>query len=348
MWRADPLHGRPSHDEGGCGGGGRSIVFAMLAIGIFLGAALTLGSFHVESPPGGGPSGLQPATVSINTHTFKTCNNQTACAAAGLSVAAYTSVMVLISADSTTAPSSVTSSPSETWTKEGKGYSSPLEDYNYEADNLSSTTLTVTVHYTASTTYAFDVVDLSEVTTVAFDAIGSVGTAIAATSMASVTTTQTEDIVFLNLVLDANESATANSGDTLLDQGAVGAFDMADFYEADSSSGAITLKATQTSVKYVANAIGLKSAAVPTAPTALTVGTVTTTSIALSWTRANGPDTDFDLDQASYAAGACGSYSNIYTGTAAADAATGLTTGHGYCFKVDQDNTTGATRSRRP
>ena len=83
------------------------------------------------------------------------------------------------------------------------------------------------------------------------------------------------------------------------------------------------------------------------APSSLAVGTVTTTTVSLTWTApttspSSGVISSYTVLQASYS-GSCGSYSTSYTGVSEPYTVTGLTSGSSYCFEVEAVDSGGSS-----
>ena len=82
-------------------------------------------------------------------------------------------------------------------------------------------------------------------------------------------------------------------------------------------------------------------ATLPAAPTGLTVGTATTSTITLSWTApttqpSSGVVTSYNVTRATYSGGSCGAYSTSYTAISGSPyTVTGLGSGSSYCFKIN-------------
>lgn len=333
----------------------RVLVYALacLLIGAGLSGGYGLVSTYAGSHRGSLPIG--PAFASVYKHTLKVCTSVTTCTTSGIAVLAYSTLLVFVdSQTSATAPSGISSSPSLTWTTDGDVSSTTSvnrESYVYHTDNVSAqASATVTVTYAASTTYYIGVVSISNTTTSSLDHIGtgvcgsvtSGSTSPFAVSWSTTVTASTNDVVFSTSISGNLASWTSITSTTIDTSGAV-AIDGSDNI---ASGGTITITSNAHSTSahitsfYCSIAVALKTASVPGAPTSLTLGAVTTSTVALTWTKSAGPIVNFTVDQASYGT-SCGAFSTHYSvGTTASYTVTGLSGGP-FCFQVDQWNSSG-------
>lgn len=228
--------------------------------------------------------------------------------------------------------------------------------YAFVEDNVVGTTgLKFTESNSAATNVVLMCVDFdTQNPNPSLDVIGSASTnAGSLTASASCTTTIDEDVVFLAVGTGASPTITASGGDVLLDTGAAGASNIisgADLYENQTTHGAITLSAAlSTSHPWAALALGIRPPPIPAAPTGLALGTVTATTIALTWTNPNtqgfalSNDTIYEFASSTCTGGPAASFST--GGSATTGTATGLSSATTYGFKVAAWNISGSTPS---
>lgn len=331
--------------------------------------AYELGAAH--SGKGSGSSGAAATVASVNTHTVKTCASLTTCTTTAISAADYSSILVFVTAKSVTAPSGISSSPSHSWTTEGHISSSTTsnrEVYAYLTDNVTSASTTVTVTFAASTIYDIFVIDIKGATTASVDSVGA-GTAGGVSlsntipGTASITTTATanvaNDVMFGACGINdtANRVAITDSGGTTVIDTAGGtgiqtAGDGDKPLGSATGSQSFTCKLTgpkNAGYQYACLALTIKSASVPRSPSSLSAGTITSTSIALSWVDGAGPVVNETVKTAPYTT-SCGSYTTHHStgGKMKAYTITGLSPGMRLCIEVTAWNTTGESLPSSP
>jgi fibronectin type III domain protein len=318
-----------------------ALVISLVLVGV--GSGLVLNHYYKprRADPTASPT---PDVVTVTHKTIKACTAVTTCVGTAVTIDAYSSLYVFVSAISGTGPSGITQSrgPAIGAADRHIAQASTAEEYVYHLDNESSgAAITVTVNFTASTTYTIGELDVANVRTVSFDAVGSGSTSSGSgTASDSVTTTVVNDLVLLGVSTGVTRAMAASGGDAAVQFTANGG----QFSQTDASTGSITLSATFTSTSWAAVAIAMQAASVPAAPISLAAGTVTTTTVPLTWSKAAGagPDVNNTVYVATYSSGACGAYSTVVSaGAVSAFTVTGLTTRTAYCFKVTQWNTTG-------
>jgi len=298
-------------------------------------------------PSQGTPSVIVTDQAAISTNTIKSCLSQTTCTTLGIATHTYDTVVLMVEAVSTTAPSGESGTPALTWVliAHVSHATTPLvESYIYSVDNITGqASQTATVTFAAGTIYAIQLMDVSSAYTVSKDAAGAGSVANSTAISTTVTTVKTNDLVLLATGGNKNTTLALN-GDSLLSKTNVGAFTAGALYAVDASTGSYTITGTLgTKSEWAGIALAIRYAGVPAAPTSLASGTVTTTTVPLTWTRASGPASNFTVYQAAYSGGSCGSYSTKYSAgiTSASYTVTGLTQSAVYCFEVTQWNTTG-------
>jgi hypothetical protein len=324
------------------------VLATAIAVVSLAGAALLAEDAPPSAPRhGAGLTTASPAVV--HAQNVKTCGSLTTCkATTPINTVAYSSLYVVVSALSGSQPTAVYDN--------GHGFNfgsgvtgSPIASsvqgtsesvWVYRSDNVSVVSSEeITVNFSASTTYVIGTIDVANDTTSSLDAAGTGTSSTGATSVtASCTATVTNDYVLVGLGLGAAKTVTASGSATVLQTGGA----QTDLVEQGAASGSISLGGTWTgSTGDAAVAVCIKSSLVPAAPTSLAAGTVTTTTIPLTWTHAIGPSVNVTLYQATYASGACGSYSGSSITAATGHTVTGLTSGTAYCFYITQWNSTG-------
>ena len=107
------------------------------------------------------------------------------------------------------------------------------------------------------------------------------------------------------------------------------------------------VEATNTYGTSAASSALADAPTITAAPTSLAVGTVTTTTVPLTWTApttspSSGVIASYTVLQAAYS-GSCGSYSTSYTGASEPYTVTGLTSGSSYCFEVEAVDSGGSS-----
>ncbi len=324
-----------------------SLVLLIAAAGLAGFGYYWLGGPSWQSP---GSAGFVTAQASIGTSIVKSCSAATTCRSVGIATSAYTTVAVMIEAETAAAaaPSALAGTPAITLNLIGdKANGTKGTDamaYIYSADNVTAAaSQTVYVNFTASTTYAFEVLDLKSPYTISKDAIGAGSTGSASKAISTTVTTVTaNDLVLMDAAANVNGTIALN-GDTLSASTHVGTLTAGLFSAVDASTGSFTIAGTLgSSSTWAAIAIGIKYAGVPAAPTSLATGTITTTTVPLTWVRPKGPVVNYTVAQATYSANACGSYSTVHSaGAVSSYTVTGLTQGSWYCFEVSAWNSTG-------
>ena len=112
------------------------------------------------------------------------------------------------------------------------------------------------------------------------------------------------------------------------------------------------VEATNTYGTSAASSALADAPTITAAPTSLAVGTVTTTTVPLTWTApttspSSGVIASYTVLQAAYS-GSCGSYSTSYTGVSEPYTVTGLTSGSSYCFEVEAVDSGGSSAASSP
>lgn len=150
----------------------------------------------------------------------------------------------------------------------------------------------------------------------------------------------------------ANEKTTAGTGQThILGEATTTRLNTGNSsYYYDTSVTAQSMTETlSVSDAWSMACVGMLPTKVPSAPTGLTVGSVTTTTVPLTWSAANTGQGGFytagEVYQATYSAGSCGAYTAVLAASSpyTSGTVTGLTALSTYCFEVTDSNTTGAS-----
>lgn len=301
---------------------------------------------------------ILPDNAGVGVHTTKGCSAVTTCTTTAISVVAYSSVLVWVMATGATAPSGVSDSGSHSYSnKASSSTSTAPARYTavYLTDNVSASSLTVTVTFAASTTYVIDVADITLTPVSSFDvATGSqFGTSTSAT--ASLTTGANNELVLAGVFTNAVSTICAANGGTIIDDGyGGGTSEGDDEYLFVATAGSTTLGFSfhtstcgsgGSSTPWAETEIAIKSAKVPSAPTSFVHGTVTATSIPTTWVDGAGPVVNETGFKTLYSGGACGTYSFVVSTGGRTDAYTfsGLTQSTAYCLEVESWNATGAS-----
>lgn len=331
----------------------------LLLVGVMVVASFSTGvalwdATHPPPSRHAPPAQLTPLVVTVNSHKNKQCAHVATCATTATSFSVHSNVWVFVGFSNTTSPTaiSVTGCPQLTWTTQKTLTSSTTNGQRvWNATEATAQSCAVVVNFTSAlTNYVIVVVDVSKSTLVSLDVLsaGSTGTT-GSTASDSQTTTVNNDLVLEGVSIGKNAGLTAGGSATQVDTGNVGtgpgvAEGVDD--QTVATAGATTMTETWTgNAIWTAVTVSLKPAAVPAAPTGLTVGTLTTTTVPLTWTQPAGAALDVNdtVYQATYASGACGAYSTKYSVGSATTSftVTGLTSGGDYCFEVTEWNTTG-------
>lgn len=322
-----------------------SIAFVLLFIAV-------VGVINIAPPASSqSPSGIHPDTIGpVDSAQSTLCSSVTTCKLIVTTVA-YSTLVFFIEAGSTTAPSAVAIHGVTLSAATHDAASAAIEIYGYYAVNMStSSNVNIYANFSAGTSYWIQAVDLTNVIVIA----APTDTTCEGTSGASSNTAWTcqvggltptvagDMLVFAGASPITQASVASASGTQIaLDSNAAVTGDY--WYLLDSGTGAANIAATAASSnKWAMSGFAFEQASVPAAPTALATGTITTSSVALTWTDAKGPITGALVWQASYASGACGSYSTHYSTSSGYNSytVTGLSGGL-YCFQVDSENSTG-------
>jgi len=326
------------------------VILAVLAVTLL--ALAGAGDYlyaQTQTPSPQGPPGahLTPLNVGLGNSTWANCIVVSTCTTTAISVIAFSTILVVMGEDSGTNPTSVTAHTGVLTQQRGKSSSTVVETAVYATKNLSANdaAYTVTIAFAATHTYTIGVYELKHTTISSVDVIGA-GSSSAGSTQASDTGTTTiaNDLVFLAAVTAVNTTSTATGGDAVVNTQHVGAVTTSLLNQLDASTGSFT-EATNwgTSVRWVAISIALIPALAPIAPTSLTAGSVTMTTVPLTWNHGagTGPITNATVDRAIYSGGSCGAYSTHYSaGPVRTYTVTGLVSGTAYCFTVDWWNLT--------
>ena len=344
-----------------------AITLLMTSVGIFGLAAFTIPTSPTAThPPIHHPFIAQGVTVPLSGWT--SCVSVTTCVAGPYSVNKWDYLEVAIVRTTTTLASAVQDN-------EGHSLVVQLAPTRCGASNLPcvfgyrltngylgvKADYKVWVNYTVAATYLFSVIDLRGVNvnsgTNPFQA-DSGASGLSGTTYSFVWGVTAPAYVVTALGSNAIRTFTAISPDILASQ-ATNKGSLSTQLSGDINtqnvpgSGAINV-AVGSTLNASANGALLSVAWNPAvllgAPMGLAAGTVTTTTVPLTWTIAPAVVVmNVTVYQAPYSAGSCGAYSTHYSvGNVTAYTVTGLTSGNAYCFKVTQWNGAGESPASTP
>jgi Fibronectin type III domain len=331
----------------------RRLVVIFLLVGLLIGGALPVVIYHAESSS---PSSFIPAqviTVLSGTQTHA-CVDIEHCAV-NISVTANSALIV----GTTTYADVKLTYGLHGYTLTSIEYPTASSTYPQPAIEgviiTSSATVEVWANYTAKEYYDIIATDFGNtVVTNTFyqGASSSDGDSTAGTC--SVTTSVANELVY-NIIGDKHTSGTVTYGlgsgqneiaavstTTDIDDGE------ASYYQDASSGSPYAMTDTlSTSEDWRTACVGLEPTAVPTAPTSLAAGSITSTTIPLTWSVTAAQSaylTAGEVYWASYS-GSCGAFSSSAAASSpyTSYTVTGLTSGNSYCFEVTVSNTTGAS-----
>ncbi|MGA8542482.1 MAG: fibronectin type III domain-containing protein [Thermoplasmata archaeon] len=304
--------------------------------------------------PTSGGSGLTAFLESITAGATKAvCNGVLTCSIT-MTTVAYSEVLVIVGAYTAVAPSAVATNKlaDSPILIASSGTTAPEETvYGYFTGTSAVSTINY-VNMSSSTYYDLEVVGIANTVNVAPVVSGS-GTGGAPTGTSTTCSglsanVPQEEVINVVSALASEGTVTPVAGATLLDKEITSTnfVTTEDDYILDTGTGSYTPGDTlSTSAAWQEVCIGLLPATVPPAPTGLTTGAMTSTTIALTWTNPAGPITAAEVYTAPYVSGSCGGYSaNVAATTPFTGAtATGLTAGTAYCLEVTVSNSTGAS-----
>jgi hypothetical protein len=330
-----------------------------LAVGIVacLAAATVVGAYGVWSlaHETGQAAPLAPAqNIGVNAgYVAKACSGVTTCSQ---SIAVVANSVLLIGSSeygSTTTGLVVAVHGYTTTSIEAPSTSStyPTERV-YGVLITAAATVTVYQNYTGSQYYVLDLTDFTNTVVLAtyWSGTGSTtGTTTAGTCASSPTVSG--EVIFSVFGAKATEATMTQgqgsqlTGPTATTSSIVTAEDQ---YYTDASTGSFTTTNTlASSADWRSACVALLPASVPTAPTGLTAGSATTTTIPVTWSVTASQSAYLTAGELYWAlySGSCGSF----TGSVAASSpytsatATGLVEGDSYCFEATVSNGTGAS-----
>ncbi|MCI4324861.1 MAG: fibronectin type III domain-containing protein [Thermoplasmata archaeon] len=341
----------------------RELTAALLVV-VLLGSALVVG--YSATNPGHprlktpGDAGLETAAVTLLGIGQIQSSGTALTRATTNAIPAYSDVVVDVYCQCTTAPTSMGfgGDGAHSFALEGGvTVSSPaMGMWYYETNNVSavaSGSATVFGNMSSGTPkWGWGGEYVSEAATLGFDAVGPGGSSASGSTNISdnVTATQSGDAIIFSAFSEASTAtfSTTTAGrcgaTTLTGQNVVsGAYTQQAFSRLVSTVGKVPSCVLQSIAgPWLGLSLAIKAAGTPAAPTGLTVGTVTTTTVPLSWTRAPGPILNATVYQATYSAGSCGLFTTAHSvGAVTTYTVTGLTTGEAVCFKVAEWNSTG-------
>lgn len=310
------------------------------------GIAIALASY-APGPPDTGK-------IRLGSAWFASCLSSTSCTTTSHSTKQYSAVILSVVGRGTTAPSSVGDSASDSYTLRNSitTASSPSRGvWIYTTSNISANAaLTLNAHFASGVNFVIMGRELQNVTSPSFDAASTGAAATGATLTQSVVTTKTYDGMFIAAYSNDTQAVCSNNG-TTVDAGDAGWVGGDLEWQAFNASGTasmsinygnvVSMICNSGSTTYAGAAIGVFAAKRPNAPTSLTAGTPTASTIPLTWKDGHGPVVNETVYKATYS-GSCGAFSAHYStgGRLAAYTATGLPSATTFCFKVFSWNTT--------
>ena len=335
-------------------------LFGALAVLVtFLMVASALSGFAFapahQSPSASGSSFSPLIVVNNGGSVQTTCSAVTTCTTASIAVAAYSVLLIGITSYGTVAPTGVTVSVGGSTTDLANTATGTAPvSFIYSVLYTAGASPTATVTFAASTYYLIDLQDFANTVATAVYSDGSAtssGSSTTATCLPS--TAYTGDMIYalVGVETTAETTITPGTGMVQLEKTATATNVVTQESQngLDSATGEYTVSATLASTAvWRTDCVALLAAAVPSAPTSLASGSITATTIPLTWTnylsQAPGWISSAEVYWASYS-GSCGPYSSSASASTPFNSytITGLTAGGLYCIEVTDSNSTGAS-----
>ena len=319
-----------------------------------------LGGFSLVAPPmappipNQPPGGLGVDTIGINPgYGGEACNAATTCSTNTIAVAAWSVLLIAVTIYSTTAPSAVAVHGYTPTDLAATPATAPLSQI-WGMVITTAATVRPYVNFTAATYYDVEFTDFTNtvVTATYYSGVGTTasGPPPSTSATCAVTTTAANEQIFdaVGVRTTAEATITPTSPEAQLEMEATTTDVVTQETQdgATAATGVYTSTATlSTGAFWQTDCVGLLPASVPAAPTGLAAGTVTTTTIPLTWMDTASQVSTLtagEVWQATWS-GSCGTYSAVFAASSPYDAATitGLTAGSAYCFEVTVSNSTG-------
>ena len=318
-----------------------AVLLAALAI---LGGVAFIFFGSLPSAPPDRHAGLTPFTISVGSSASGACIGQTTCSVGPVNVVAESTLVAILTARSTTASSSKNDTHKDTFTLAEHIAGTACESYvNYADTPTVAANTFMTFNFSGSTNYLITLVDLIHTYTAgSLDVHGNAQATAVTSGSVTFTTNFTNDFILAAIGLGSANAITATGGSLLAGPTAYSTGEGAVVQQAAGSVGSYTLGGTWASANYCEASVAFRPAAVPPAPTSLSVTSTTQTHIALSWTNPAGPLLNSTLF---FSTGTtpCNTNAVNLNGTATSHTEVGLTAGQQYCFEVVAYNATGAS-----
>ena len=317
---------------------------------IVLAAVVVLSAVLVVPYSPGPSSGVGTAVVHspfVSSSTSKACSAVTTCTTSGITITKGDSTYIIVSSNSTSAPSGESDSAGHGYTskKTKTEVNARLDFFVSTAFNLAAGTgITATVTFAASTSYVISFGSISAIPyTTVVDATCTGTTGISTSPTDSVTTVTAGDLILSGWSIGSastisyggSASQINDTSVSTLIQGAVASV-------VDASTGSFTQTATLGTKSYWAEcAMAIKPGSVPTAPTSVSATATTNVQITLGWTNPVGTVLNDTVYQ--WTGSACSGTPTIVStgGSATSQAMTSLLSATEYCFQVEAWNSTG-------
>jgi fibronectin type 3 domain-containing protein len=332
---------------------------------LFLALAFAIPFGNASAPPAQG-AGTRPYVPAPLAGGVPTVGSKASCVAAtttcstgtALTVTAGSAIYLFLAvARSAATVSSVTDTAANTYTlggtfsfNFGTGTLGEQSIYIYKADNVgaSSDTITATVSSTSNIVLSAVNVRNQNLSSTGTFFVGTSGTSTSAAC--SITTTKVNSLLLSQMTANTSTGTLTLSGPGLrentLTAGAGGTATVeALFSQSTTAAGSYTQSATVgAALPWICYGVSVRATQPPyLPPTTLTVGTVTTTSIGLSWVQAAGNGLALVNNTVFYSTGItpCNTNAVSTAGAATSKTITGLLTGVQYCFEVAAWNSSG-------
>ena len=331
-----------------------ALALALLASSLVAGAVFWTGSTHHSQPNGG----AAPDTIVINSgSTQAACVDVTTCGLTSLSVALNSVVLVGISSFSSTAPSAVAvvggvSGTCTSASLSSGGSSTDGESRVYGCVDKTAALAAghVYVNFSSAAYYDIYFIDLENtlVTTSYYTAgTGTDGATTTATCATTATSQPTEifEQAGWKTTAESTISADTTGFTAMTKQATTTSVETANAeYGPDTVTTAFTATLLgSSSADWSSACVAVYPAAAPGVPTALTLGTTTTTTMPVTWSLPASSEGIIGAEvwEAAWS-GSCGAYSQNVAASSPYTSATATgTSGNYYCLEVDAENSTG-------
>jgi hypothetical protein len=318
-----------------------------LSVAVLLGLALSAVNWPIAGP--GGTPQPRAQTEIPNAHEAGRCAASTASCSESFTTAAYAALMVFVQTPTTSTPTVAVNTL--TFAQLGGSEAAVGGDWVFVSKGLTfttSTTVTVYVNLSQASAYPYEVFDVQNTVAVStvYSGSGVTDGATVGTNCFGLTTSVPNEMVVAAVAAFANESSITPITGTQLTVQNIGTMTLEDDYALVTSAGSYSPAQTLNSAtSWIDACVGLLPASVPSAPTGLAHGTITKTTVPLTWTNPASPIVSDSVYDANFASGACGAFSSVYApgSVFASHTVTGLVSGNFYCFEVFAANSTGTS-----